>query len=38
MSLLRTRGIGADAGAEVLFANVELEFERAPSVTPSNFR
>ena len=25
MSLLRTRGIGADVGAEVLFANVELE-------------
>ena len=25
MSLLRTRGIGADVGAEVLFANVELD-------------
>ena len=26
MSLLRTRGIGADIGADVLFANVEIEF------------
>ena len=25
MSLLRTRGVGADIGADVLFANVELD-------------